>query len=51
MKKNSHTYLRKLSGVTALLLFVFLSQTHAEEIKKLSLDDSASLGTSISVDS
>jgi hypothetical protein len=51
MKKNSHSYVRKLPGLIALLLFVFLSRAYAEEIKKLSLDDMASLGTSISVDS
>ena len=51
MKKSSRIYIRNLPGVIALLLFAFLSHTYAEEIKKLSLDDIASLGTSISVDS
>jgi hypothetical protein len=50
MKKRNFSFISKLPGVIVLLLLVFPSQTFAEEIKKLSLDQTASLGTSITMD-
>jgi hypothetical protein len=50
MKEYGRICVRKIPAVLVLLLLVLPSQTFAEEIKKLSLDESASLGTSISVD-
>ena len=50
MKEYGRIWVRKIPSIFVLLLLALPSQTFAEEIKKLSLDESASLGTSISVD-
>ena len=50
MKEYGRICVRKVPAVLVLLLLVLPSQTFAEEIKKLSLDESASLGTSIVTD-
>ena len=50
MKEYGRIWVRKIPSVFVLLLLALPSQTFAEEIKKLSLDENASLGTSIVTD-